>query len=805
MLSAAFELRGTGPAEAWLPQPSTGELQGHDSGAAQQPPTEPAPVPADLPWSARVYVGGVTLFGAALVGALFPQTLPDPVLSLGLLTLVVLGSTLKVQLPVPGTSATLSVSFIANFMALILVGPGQAMVLAGLGGAVQCLAARRTRPLPIYRVLFSMSALVITVQVTHLVYAALGGQTGALSPRDLATPVVGGACAYFLCNALLVALATSLATGQSAWRTWVDAYLWSGVSFVAGAGVAVAAVWFIDNHEVLSAIALAAPVYLTYRTYHVYLGNIERERQHAAEVSALNIKAMQALDQAHRSEQALALEKERLGVTLGSIGDAVLAADTQSRVVLLNHAAEEYTGWDQAHAVGTPITEVFHLVDRENGQVLANPVPQVLRTKARVDRDTRAALIARDGTRRLVEYSATPVCDPDGTVVAVVLVARDVTESVQVDAERNRASKLAALGVLAGGIAHDFNNILTAIVGNISLAQLDDATDAQRASLFDAEKACMRAKGLTHQLLTFSKGGAPLKRHILLPSLIRDASTFALRGSNVKCAFDVANDLWLVNADEQQFVQVINNLVINAMQAMPDGGVVLVRAENVTARGEAQAPHVRISVIDHGVGIPPEHLGKIFDPYFTTKAVCQGLGLATSYSIVANHGGSIAVETTQGRGTTMTILLPAVNDLCTLAPVEAPPVMASGRRGRILVMDDEEQVRDVTRMMLRRLGYRVDVAADGAEAIEQYREALGTGDRFDAVLMDLTIPGGMGGKAAIRELLALDPAVTAIVSSGYADAPVMADFEDYGFKGVVPKPFTFTELRRLLQQVMPAA
>ncbi len=803
-LSAAFELRGTGTADAWRPSQPESDLSvpGLGPGTDDQRPSRTAP---DLPWTARVYVGAITLIGAGLVGAFFPRVLPDPVLSLGLLALVVLGSTLKVQLPVPGTAASLSVSFIANFMALILVGAGQTMVFAAIGAAVQSLAARRTRPLVLYRVLFSMSALAITVQVTQLVYTALGGRTGIITPQDIATPVIGGAIAYFLCNVVLVAVATSLATQQTAWKVWADAYLWSGASFVAGAGVAVAAAWFVENQDVLPALALAVPVYLTYRTYHVHLHQVEHERHHADEVSALNIKAMQALEQARRSERALALEKERLGVTLGSIDDAVLAVDTQDRIVLLNHAAEQFTGWDHHEAVGTPVAQVLRLTDRDTGQPLATPSAAGPRAKASDGRDHRATLVARNGTMRLVEYRATPVCDEDGAVVAVVIVARDVTEAVQADAERHRAGKLAALGVLAGGIAHDFNNILTAIVGNISLAQLDDATDAQRASLADAEKACMRAKGLTHQLLTFSKGGAPLKKHVRLPSLIRSAATFALRGSNVKCAFALPDDLWLVNADEQQFVQVINNLVINAMQAMPEGGVVKVRAENVTAHGEAQAPHVRITVSDHGVGIAPEHLAKIFDPYFTTKAVGQGLGLATSYSVVSSHGGSIAVESTLGRGTTMTVLLPAVHDFCALAPVESTPPESTGRRGRILVMDDEEQVRDVTRMMLRRLGYRVDVVADGEEAIARYRDALAADDRFDAVLMDLTIPGGMGGKTAIRELLAIDPGVTGIVSSGYADAPVMADFEDYGFKGVVPKPFTFAELRRLLQQVVPAA
>ena len=563
--------------------------------------------------------------------------------------------------------------------------------------------------------------------------------------------------------------------------------------------------WSIQRGEPWSAILVMMPAYLTYRTYHVYLGRIDAEKRHVAEMSDLNAQVVNALDSARRSERALSIEKERLGVTLGSIGEAVLAADTRGRVVLMNHAAETFTGWPQDEAVGMPIADVFRLIDRKTGKSYANPVEKVLRTQAQVDRDVQAALMARDGTQRLVEHSATAVRDGDGGIVAVVVVARDTTDAIKLEAERTRASKLAALGVLAGGIAHDFNNILTAIVGNISLAQLDETTVSQRANLTEAEKACVRAKALTHQLLTFSKGGAPLKKLIYLQDIIREAASFALRGSNVRCDFRIAADMWAVDADENQVVQVVNNLALNAVQAMPDGGVIEVRADNLPAvshNGNAPKPQIRIAIEDHGVGIPESDLGRIFDPYFTTKALGSGLGLATSYSIVANHGGEIAVSSVVGRGTTMTITLPAVGEISRPSALEASAMLTRGK-GRVLVMDDEEPIRDVARAMLGRLGYRSEVAPDGKAAIDQYAKALAAGDPFDAVIMDLTVPCGMGGKEAIRGLLAVDPSVRAIVSSGYADAPVMAEYERFGFKGVVPKPFTIAELSRLLQQVMP--
>ncbi|MEK6631601.1 MAG: ATP-binding protein, partial [Acidobacteriota bacterium] len=588
------------------------------------------------------------------------------------------------------------------------------------------------------------------------------------------------------------------------WHVWYDAFLWSAPSYFVGGGVAVAAVWLLGRGEAWFVPMVAAPVYLTYRTYKVYLGRIADGRRHVEVVSALHAQAVRGLALARRSEQALAIEKERLAVTLSTIGEAVVASDTRGRIVLLNHTAEVFTGWSQEQAIGSPVIDVLRVVDRESGRSCASPVDKVLRTHAAIAHDRQGALVARDGTARQVELSATPIRGDDGAIVAVVLVARDVTDAARLDEERLKASKLASLGVLAGGIAHDFNNILTAVVGNISLAQMEEGPAAQRHNLAQAEKACMRAKALTHQLLTFSKGGAPLKKVIVLREIIREATSFALRGSNVRCEFSLPEGLWAVDADEGQIVQVVNNLVINAVQAMPDGGVLEVRAENVPAgsdRNAAEPSQVRIAIQDQGMGIPEEHLSKIFDPYFTTKQSGSGLGLATCYSIARNHGGHIDVSSVVGQGTTMFISLPAVVDTGRPVAEEAHAAIERGK-GRVLVMDDEDAIRDLAREMLGRLGYRVDVAADGREAIELYTEARKAGDGFDTVIIDLTVPGGMGGKDAIKALLALDPDATAIVSSGYADDPVMSEYQQYGFKGVMPKPFGVADLSRLLQRLV---
>ncbi len=358
----------------------------------------------------------------------------------------------------------------------------------------------------------------------------------------------------------------------------------------------------------------------------------------------------------------------------------------------------------------------------------------------------------------------------------------------------------------AGGIAHDFNNILTAILGNLSLAKSEShPEDRIFGRLDDAEKACLRAKGLTLQLLTFSKGGAPIRKTTSLPEIIRDSCEFALRGSDVLSEFSLKEDLWTAEVDAGQISQVISNLVINANQAMPQGGILRVQGENVVIRKDDGLPlpegeYIKISLTDQGVGISPDHLPKIFDPYFTTKQKGSGLGLATTYSIVKNHGGLITVTSEEEIGTTFRIYLPA-SEKAKGEQRETERDLEAGS-GNILVMDDEEQIRHLTGEMLRMLGYRVEVAKDGTEAIELYQQAKSSSRPFDIVILDLTVAGGMGGRQAMQRLTEIDPDIKAIVSSGYSNDPVMADYSKYGFAGVVPKPYDMKEIARTLKRVI---
>ena len=407
----------------------------------------------------------------------------------------------------------------------------------------------------------------------------------------------------------------------------------------------------------------------------------------------------------------------------------------------------------------------------------------------------------------LVEIRAFPVFDDSGDVVMVAEHIRNITEQKRLEEELRKAHKLESLGVLAGGIAHDFNNLLTGILGNISLAKIMTGTNTKPFNrLEEAEKAVWRARDLTQQLMTFAKGGAPVKKTASMEQIVKDSASFVLRGSNVRCEFTVPDDVWPVEVDEGQMNQVINNLIINADQSMVDGGIIEAGIENLTVASpnEMTLPegrYVKISIRDHGVGIPEQYLHKVFDPYFTTKQKGSGLGLATVYSIIRNHDGYIRVDSKSGVGTMFQLYLPASeNGLPEVADIKENPLAGSGR---ILVMDDEEIIRDVAAEILGHLGYSAVVCCDGSEVVELYRQATATQEPYAAVIMDLTIPGGMGGKEAAARILELDPDAVLIVSSGYSSDPVIANFPHYGFSGVVPKPFDTEGLARELKRLIP--
>jgi PAS domain S-box-containing protein len=490
------------------------------------------------------------------------------------------------------------------------------------------------------------------------------------------------------------------------------------------------------------------------------------------------------------------------------------------KFVRFNKAGEELLGFPRNSMIGKtdydffPAEEAEFFISRdrevlEKGSLLNIPEEKI-ETKNRGE--------------RVLHTKKIPIFDEDNVPKYLLGISEDITEYKRMEEELLNVRKLESIGMLAGGIAHDFNNILTAVLGNIELARILTERESKKQGadiierLKEAEKAALRAKDLTQQLLTFSKGGSPVKRLASIDEILKETASFALSGSNVRCEFDIPEDLFLVEVDEGQMSQVFNNIIINADQSMPDGGVIKIGVDNIVAEQKDKAgllesnsamaadppfksgKYLKISVSDQGPGIPEEDIARIFDPYFTTKQKGNGLGLATAFSIVKRHGGHISVKTERGSGSIFAIYLPAVaGELPQKTRQESHDVHM---QGRVLVMDDEETIRNVLTDILENMGYEVEVSGDGMEAVKLYSEASKLDRRFDIVIMDLTIPGGMGGKEAVKILLELDPEVKVIVSSGYSNDPVMAEFKKYGFSGVVTKPFKVADLSKILREAV---
>jgi two-component system, cell cycle sensor histidine kinase and response regulator CckA len=540
---------------------------------------------------------------------------------------------------------------------------------------------------------------------------------------------------------------------------------------------------------------------------------IERTRQ----LSDVNDKLQRTNEELAReiAEHSLAEEKLRESEThyrllADEASDVIWKLDCNYRFTYISPADERLRGYAADEVIGR---HVFEFLNEEGIAELKKMNQQRLDAEQRgIKTGTitfEAQHLCKDGRWIWVEISSSPKRDADGNVTGFHGISREITGRKERENELLKIEKLESLGALAGGIAHDFNNILTGIMGNISFAKMFlDATHKSFKPLAEAEKASLRAGELAHQLLTFSRGGEPVKKLVSIRNLVNESVSLVLRGSNVKGCIEIPDSIHAIEADEGQINQVFHNIIINATQAMPGGGTLTVTGQNEDL-GDANnmnlpaGNYVRLSFVDHGCGITDADLKKIFDPYFTTKSSGTGLGLASVHSIINRHGGHIGACSAAGAGTTFTIHLPSTGEAYGTCQAD-PDAQRVGEHtgGLILVMDDEEIIREMTVEILEYLGYQAVACEDGMEAVARYKAAKESGVPISAVIMDLTIPGGMGGKEAAEQILVLDPAACLIVSSGYSNDSIMSDYATHGFRGAIAKPYNMTELEQLLSSML---
>jgi two-component system cell cycle sensor histidine kinase/response regulator CckA len=515
------------------------------------------------------------------------------------------------------------------------------------------------------------------------------------------------------------------------------------------------------------------------------------------------IGAVRDITEEKQAEEKVQESEQFIRNILDTVDEGFIVIDRAFRILTANKAYCDQVGGACDTIIGRHCYEISHRADRpcyEQGEECA--VRHVFETG-----EPHAAFHKHSdaqGSILYVETKAFPIKDSTGAVTSAIETINNITEKHLLEEEQLKSQKLEAIGILAGGIAHDFNNLFQGVFGFISMAKrTHDQKQKSLDMLEQAEQALHMSVSLASQLLTFSKGGRPVTKRVALRPVIENSVKFALSGSRVNYRLQIDEGLRMVEADEGQLGQVIQNLVLNAEQAMPMGGTIAIAAKNVPPGQKGLSPvlregnYVELSLSDSGIGIPEEYIPKIFDPYFTTKLKGSGLGLATSYSIIKNHGGFIDVKSQLGKGTTFIVYLPAVEAAETPA-VNVPRAVKALRNGRILLMDDEDVVRNVAGVMMRSFGHEVEVVDDGKGAIVKYRESMKTGRKFDIVIMDLTVRGGMGGEEAMRELLQIDPDINAIVSSGYSDSAVISEYKTRGFKAYLSKPYDIDSLNRTL-------
>lgn len=503
------------------------------------------------------------------------------------------------------------------------------------------------------------------------------------------------------------------------------------------------------------------------------------------------------------NQKALKQNEQRFRLIVETMPSLLVITDKEGKNLYVSPNCKEITGYNPEELVNNFIWWVH-----EDDMNRAKKVFEKSFKEHTDGRNFEYKAVKKDGKIWYASSSWEPIINEKGDFQGMILQTIDISDKKIMEEEIAKAQKLESIGILAGGIAHDFNNFLTGIIGNISLAKLKtDPKDEVYEILTESEKAAHSAKTLTQQLLTFSKGGIPIKEETDIRDLIRDSTNFAIVGSNIKCEFDLPENLWKVVIDIAQMNQVVNNIILNALESIPEEGTITIKAENSKIKKGSKIPlkkgdYVKITFKDTGSGIPDENIHKIFDPFFTTKEDGSGLGLATVFSIIKKHKGFIQVESEVGKGTAFHIYLPASVDSKKEKRKKEKEEEIMKFSGRILIMDDKSFIRKSAKRALNIYGYEVAGAEDGEKALSLYKEAMAEGKPYDVVILDLTVPGAMGGLKTLKELRKIDPDVRAIVSSGYSDDPVMSEYKKFGFNSIIKKPYEYHELAETVKKII---
>jgi PAS domain S-box-containing protein len=536
-----------------------------------------------------------------------------------------------------------------------------------------------------------------------------------------------------------------------------------------------------------------------------------RVLERTAELSEANAKLTQIANERLETQRLLANEKEQLDVTLRSIADGVIAADVNGNIVLMNKAAEAITGFSAAEAIGNPLASVCRTFGLD-GAISEDIAAIAIKSGGTIERPLPVILKSRDGAERIISHNAAPIRDKAGIVTGVVLAFADITEKHKLESELFRTRKFESIGALAGGIAHDFNNILTGIITNLFVAKMQiDKTSEAFSLIADSEKAAFKASGLTNQLLAFSKQNQAVRTVVSMKDMLEDSVGFFLSGSSADYTLESAEDLWSVEIDRGQIDRVIHTLVRNAAKRMPGGGTVSISVENTETDNSSPSPlrfgkYVRITVTDEGGHVSQQEIDGYFEPYVNHSGDDAGLEMAAAYAIIQKHNGHVRVSSNDNNGVSIAVYLPAVvenEDSENPAPVQADPEQTlNSPRKKILIMDDEELVRNAGKKLITLMGYDVETCSDGNEALRLYESAIADLCPFDAVILDLTIPGGMGGKETMAKLLDVDPDVKGILSSGYSPDDILETSRESGFMDCIAKPYSMDDLKQTLLAVI---